>query len=102
MDQKWVKSIYTNRYTSVRSLKNPINYIKLDKAFNNYKLAILSLSEVRKTKEKIIITQVGNLFHQVGCKGGQRGIGLLVKSNYTYKLSKTNSWNHRENRYTKN
>lgn len=72
-------------------------------AFNNYKLAILSLSEVRRPIEKIIYRKNTSRKSISTSRLRRRSKrNRFIGKNNTWKLSKRNSWKHGENRYTEN
>ncbi len=47
-----------------------------------FTMEILGLSEVRRTGERIITIQKGNLFYHIGNNEGQKEVGFLVKSTF--------------------
>lgn len=74
-------------WLNVRTLKHQENLDELEYAFQNSNLDIIGLAEIRREGDTIITTKLGNLLCYIGTKGGQRGVGFLIKENLSQKIS---------------
>jgi len=72
---------------NVRTLKGDEKQIELERAFKKSNLDILGSSEVRREGEKMIQTKEGSILCWKGEKGGQKGVGFLMKEEWRKKLS---------------
>ncbi len=72
---------------NVRTLRKEENFEELEEAFEEGKLDILGMAEIRREGESIMETKRGNLFYYMGQKGGQKGVGFLINKKWKGKIT---------------
>lgn len=71
---------------NMRFLKYNDKLLELEFAYQDARIDILGLAEIRKVREAIIQTKNGNLFCYKGVILGQRRVGFLINTKWKNKL----------------
>ncbi len=72
----------------VRTLKSEEKLSELEQAFDEKKIAILGLIEVRRKNEKMIVLNSKTVLLHSRCKKEQRGTGFMVHRDWADKIKK--------------
>ncbi len=85
---------------NARSLKSQESLDELENALENSNLEIIGLSEITREGETIMRTKKDNVLCFAQEKGGQKGVGFLIKKNRGKDLREFKGWSDRVSKAT--